>query len=202
MHFPLRHTALAAWLCVPLLGIGAPAADAQRQAQVAQKGADVMPFRLQATTHVFTKTAEGGIQKVVVKRAADKQQIEMIRAHLHDMQGRFAQGDFSGPAHIHGADMPGLAELKAAMPGRLAVEYRDVPGGAQLTYRSADILLVAAVHEWFDAQLSDHGADALAGHAHMPGEMPGGMHHHMHDGMSMPASPDAHKDMAPPANAR
>jgi hypothetical protein len=25
---------------------------------------------------------------------------------------------------------------------------------------------VAALHQWFDAQLSDHGADAMAGHMH------------------------------------
>ena len=38
--------------------------DAQRQAEVAGRGKDVMPFSLAATTHVFTKTAEGGIQPV------------------------------------------------------------------------------------------------------------------------------------------
>ncbi|MCJ7798989.1 MAG: hypothetical protein MUP33_04400, partial [Polaromonas sp.] len=29
-------------------------ADAQRQAEVSQRGKDVMPFRLPATTHIFT----------------------------------------------------------------------------------------------------------------------------------------------------
>jgi hypothetical protein len=48
----------------------------------------------------------------------------------------------------------------------VAISYRDVPGGAELRYRSADPRLVAALHQWFDAQLSDHGADAAEGHAH------------------------------------
>ena len=38
--------------------------------------------------------------------------------------------------------------------------------GAELTYRTADPKLVAALHKWFNAQLSDHGADAMAGHQH------------------------------------
>ncbi|WP_221179057.1 hypothetical protein [Pseudomonas brassicacearum] len=41
----------------------------QRQAEVADHGKDVMPFSLAATTHIFTKTAEGGIQQVVAKKA-------------------------------------------------------------------------------------------------------------------------------------
>ena len=73
------------------------------------------------------------------------------------------------PTHIHGNNMPGLADLKAAKPGQIAIGYQDVKGGAELTYRTADASLVAALHEWFDAQLSDHGADAMAGHQH---------HHH------------------------
>ena len=82
------------------------------------------------------------------------------------MSARFQRGDFSGPAHIHGVDMPGLAELRAARPGQLVIRCRDVPGGAELTYRSANRRLVHAVHRWFDAQLADHGPDAVAGHAH------------------------------------
>ena len=31
--------------------------------------------------------------------------------------------------------------------------------------------LVAALHQWFDAQLSDHGKDAVQGHAHHDGTM-------------------------------
>jgi hypothetical protein len=68
--------------------------------------------------------------------------------------------------------MPGLAGLKAAKPGQVSIDYKDVDGGAELTYRTADAKLVAALHQWFDAQLSDHGPDAMAGHQHhQHGEM-------------------------------
>lgn len=155
------HAAYAVLLGLPL---AAPAADAQRQAAVAKLGADVMPFSLKATTHIFTKTAEGGTQRVVAKSAADAQQVKLVREHLREIQAEFLKGDFSGPMHIHGAEMPGLAELKAARPGQVAIDYKDVDAGAELTYRTADAKLAAALHEWFDAQLSDHGADAMAGH--------------------------------------
>ena len=167
-HF--RRAALAVLVSLPLL---AHAADAQRQAEVAKLGADVMPFSLQATTHIFTKTAQGGIQRVVAKSAANAQQVKLVREHLRDIQTQVLKGDFSGPTHVHGAEMPGLADLKAAKPGQIAIDYQDVAAGAELTYRTTDAKLVSALHQWFDAQLSDHGADAMAGHKH----------HHDHEAM-------------------
>ncbi|PIF98488.1 hypothetical protein CLU84_3971 [Comamonas sp. 26] len=142
-------------------------ADAQRQAEVSARGKDVMPFSLPATTHIFTKNAEGGVQRVVAKMPSDKAQEKLVRKHLQEIRAQFLQGDFSGPSHIHGQDMPGLAELKAAKPGQIAIAYKDVKGGAELTYKTVDANLVAALHKWFDAQLSDHGKDAMEGHERM-----------------------------------
>lgn len=154
----------------------AAAADAQRQNEVAKLGADVMPFSLKATTHIFTKTADGGVQRVVAKSPSDAQQVKLVREHLRDIQTRFLKGDFSGPTHIHGAEMPGLADLKAAKSNQVAIDYKEVDTGAELTYRTSNAKIVAALHRWFDAQLSDHGADAMAGH----------MHHHDHGAMRKP----------------
>ncbi len=163
MKTSLLHCALAILLGIPLAAV---AQDAQRQAEVARLGADVMPFRLKATTHIFTKTAEGGLQRVVAKSAADTEQIMLVRRHLHEIQAQFLKGDFSGPTHVHGAGMPGLAVLEAARPGQIAIDYADVEGGAELSYRTTDAKLALALHQWFDAQLSDHGADAMAGSRH------------------------------------
>lgn len=166
-HSLLRMTlALAATL--PLIG---HAADGVRQAEVARRGADVMPFSLKATTHIFSKTADGGTQRVVAKNAADAVQVPLVREHLRDIEAQFRNGNFSGPAHIHGSGMPGLAQLQAARPGEISIAYRDVEGGAELAYRSANPQLVSALHAWFDAQVSDHGADAMAGHDHHSGGM-------------------------------
>lgn len=159
----LLNAVLLGLLAIPM---SSHADDAQRQADVAKLSADVMPFDLKSTTHVFTKTDAGGAQRVVAKDPADSRQVTLVRAHLRDIQARFLRGDFSGPAHVHGADMPGLAQLATAKPGQLAIDFKEVDAGAELTYRTTDRQLVEAVHEWFDAQLSDHGADAMAGHMH------------------------------------
>jgi hypothetical protein len=139
---------------------------AERQAEVSGRGKDVMPFDLAATLHLFTKTKSGGVQKVVARRGSDREQVRLVREHLKDIQARFTQRDFSGPAHIHGHDMPGLAQLQAAAPGAVRIAYREVPAGAELVLTSADPALVAAIHKWFDAQVADHGRDAKAGHGH------------------------------------
>jgi hypothetical protein len=167
-----RHGALYLGLALAAsVGVAstAHAADAQRQAEVARRGADVMPFDLKSTTHIFTKTEQGGTQRVIAKDVSDAVQTRLVREHLHEIQQQFLKGDFSGPAHIHGADMPGLAELKAASPGAVSVSYAEVQGGAELTYGTNDARLVAALHRWFDAQLSDHGPDAMQGHRHHHG---------------------------------
>lgn len=141
-------------------------ASPERQAEVARRGAQVMPFELAATTHVFTTTQDGGVQRVVAKDPANAQQAALVRAHLREIARQFEDGNFTAPASIHGDAMPGLAQLKAAAPGQVRVEYRDVDGGAELVYRSSDQELVAALHAWFGAQLADHGKDAMAGHHH------------------------------------
>ena len=147
-------------------------ADEARQADVAQRGAQVMPFALSSTIHIFTKTPDGGVQQVVVRDLADTEQIKLVREHLQEMQTRFERGDFSGPSHIHGDDMPGLAALRSAKPGEISFAYRDIDDGAEITYRTTDATLLVAIHAWFDAQVSDHGADAVEVHEHRQARMP------------------------------
>jgi hypothetical protein len=146
-------------------------ADAGRVAEVAKRGADVMPFDLHSTLHVFTETSDGGVQRVVARNRGDAKQAQLVRQHLQELHEQFLRGDFSGPEHIHGTDMPGLAALKAAAPGSLSISYREIPDGAELTYQTQDPALVAALHRWFTAQVSDHGPDAVVGHHD-------GHHHH------------------------
>jgi uncharacterized protein (DUF305 family) len=130
-----------------------------RQDVVAERGAEVMPFDLDATTHVFDPTDFGGIQTVVADAQADTEQVALVRAHLRAEASSFARGDFSDPTAIHGADMPGLAILEASSAA-MDVAYRDVPGGGEIAYRTTDPAVVQALHDWFAAQLMDHGDHA------------------------------------------
>jgi hypothetical protein len=130
-----------------------------RQEEVAKRGSKVMPFDLEQTTHVFQKLDDGGLQKVVVKDPANKKQIALIQSHLKEESEKFRKGDFSDPAKIHGEDMPGLAELKTAA-GKIDIRYSTLPDGAQIRYSTKDPKIVTALHQWFTAQLSDHGHHA------------------------------------------
>jgi hypothetical protein len=134
-------------------------ASRARRAEVAARGAQVMPFDLDQTMHVFQKLEDGGLQRVVVKDPSNKEQIALIQAHLKEESERFRKGDFSDPGKIHGEDMPGLAELKAGA-GQIDVRYAALRDGAQVWYKAKDPKLVMAIHHWFDAQLSDHGHHA------------------------------------------
>jgi len=139
-------------------------ANESRLDQVASRGALVMPFDLAQTTHIFSKTPQGGIQQVIVKDKANQPQIRLIRKHLSQIAQAFAQGDFSSPAKIHGETMPGLDSLRKANSEQLQIHFQDLPNGGQITYISKDPQLINALHQWFDAQLSDHARHAQSGH--------------------------------------
>jgi len=151
------------------LAAAAEPASPARLDEVAERGAKVMPFDLEKTTHVFSKNAQGGRQEVVAKDAGDAAQIRLIREHLSALANGFARGDFAGPASIHGQAMPGLAVLRAAKPGQVAYAYADLADGGRIDYVSGDPVLVEAIHQYFDAQLSDHARHAMSGHHLMHG---------------------------------
>jgi hypothetical protein len=83
----------------------------------------------------------------------------MIQHHLMMEAAEFQKGNFADPAHLHGSGMPGLREMQAGAPG-MQITYRALPNGAEIRFRTNDIKLITAVHRWFGAQLSEHGADA------------------------------------------
>jgi hypothetical protein len=143
---------LALWL-----GILEPRA---RQALVAERGAAVMPFDLERTTHIFEPLPEGGLQQVLADDPRDAAQVALIRSHLQEEAAKFQQGDFDDPAAIHGDAMPGLAELRAGYT-QIEVTYAELPDGAQIRYTASDPAMVTALHAWFKAQLSDHGGHVM-----------------------------------------
>lgn len=140
-------------------------ASEKRLDDVAERGVHVMPFDLELTSHVFSKTAKGGVQQVIVKAPDDFEQIKLIREHLSQISAEFQHGDYSNPAKIHGNNMPGLAELRKAKINQISVVYQDLPNGAKITYSTEDTSLITAIHQWFDAQLSDHARHSVPGHS-------------------------------------
>ena len=145
-----------------LLAFGCSVVSAQTQQEHVHHMAHmVMPFDLDQTMHVFRMTASGGVERVVVKDASAKDQVALIQQHLQHEAGAFQRGDYSDPAALHGATMPGLKELQAGA-ANIKIAYTALPTGAEITFNTTDLHLLTAIHRWFGAQLSQHGADAMA----------------------------------------
>lgn len=159
----MKYIAIAAAVAVVAAGaaavvVAAAGGDEDRQALVAERGREVMPFDLERTTHRFEKLADGGVQ-TVVSDDGDREQIGLVRTHLRKEARLFRQGVFTDPVTIHGPNMPGVAELKAGA-SRIDVAYSDMASGGRIRYRTDDRALVDAIHRWFDAQTMDHGDHA------------------------------------------
>jgi hypothetical protein len=145
-----------------LLLFGSAAVFAQTvQEHVHDASHGVMPFDMSRTVHIFSMTESGGVQRVMVKDPGAADQIALIRQHLKHEAEQFRKGNYSDPAALHGASMPGLQELQAGAAA-IEVSYADVPTGAAITFTTTDLHLLTAIHRWFGAQLSEHGADARA----------------------------------------
>lgn len=121
----------------------------------------VMPFDLSKTQHIFKMTEQGGVESVIVKDPVSRQQLALVQAHLSHEAAEFQKGNYADPAALHGATMPALSALQEGAP-RIKVSYADSPNGAAISFETADLHLLTAIHRWFGAQLSEHGADARA----------------------------------------
>jgi hypothetical protein len=131
------------------------------QEHVHHMGHNVMPFDLTKTTHIFQMTDSGGVERVIIKDASAKDQVAMIQQHLKHEAETFQHGDYSDPASLHGENMPGLKDLHDGA-SQIKVSYSALSTGAEITFKTTDLKLLTAVHRWFGAQLSAHGADAKA----------------------------------------
>jgi hypothetical protein len=147
------------WL-VAITGCGR--SGTTRQDEVAERGAEVMPFDLDATTHRFVPLPAGLEQIVVVDDPTDSEQVRLIREHLEAEQHRFQRGDYTDPAHIHGSDMPGLTTLQARA-AEIEIVFSEFPNGGRLLFSTGQPELIETLHEWASAQVVDHGAHAEHG---------------------------------------
>jgi hypothetical protein len=150
---------LPVYLALAIAAIPALADTVQEHVHGMSHG--VMPFDMSKTIHVFAMTEQGGVQKVMTRDAGDVDQVRMIQQHLRHEADAFREGDFSDPSRLHGAAMPGLKDVQASA-ARIRVTYSVLPNGAQIKFEAKDLHTVTAIHRWFGAQLSEHGADAKA----------------------------------------
>ena len=130
-----------------------------RQHMIHSESPMVMPFDMNKVTHYFIKDVNGGILIIKTKDMKDTTQAALVQSHLKKECTIFSNADFRDPKTLHGMNMPGLDILSGAK-GKFKVEYKKLTDGAQLTFVSTQSEVINAIHQWFDAQLRDHGSDA------------------------------------------
>ncbi len=121
-----------------------PVPTSTRQETVRELGAQVMPFSLDKTLHIFKKNERGGVQNVVVRDVTDKENIALIRTHLIKEAESFSRGVFTDPTSIHGDGMPGVSILTKNYE-KIIITYGELPEGAEIKFESTDPETVTAV---------------------------------------------------------
>jgi hypothetical protein len=124
-------------------------------AQMNHRGAQVMGFDQDKTTHHFLLFHDGGAIDVSVKDAADKVNLDAIRAHLPQIATKFGQGDFGAPAEVHATEVPGTKDL-AALKAKVAWKYVETAKGGRVDIVTTDPAALSAVHAFLKYQIEDH----------------------------------------------
>ena len=142
-------------LAVALLASGVVAAQDQH-AGMNQRGAMVMGFDQEKTTHHFYLYQDGGAIDVSVKDAADATDREAIRSHLPHITMLFGQGNFEAPMLVHdSAHVPGTAEM-ARLKEKIVYTYVETPRGGRVEIVTTDPAALSAVHDFLKFQITDH----------------------------------------------
>jgi hypothetical protein len=136
---------------------------ANREEQIHQMAHSVVPIDTSKTLYLFKKTKAGGVQRVVAKDPRATDQAAIIQWHVKHETERFQHGDYSDPAMPHGADIAALKELQAGASHIQVSFAAALPAGAEITFNTTDRHMLTALHRWFGAHSSEHGAHARSG---------------------------------------
>ena len=129
--------------------------SSQHHDAVDRRGAQIMGFDQQKTTHHFLLFEDGGAIDVAVKDPSDTANLDAIRSHLPHIATMFADGRFDAPMLVHGTAVPGTAEL-IRLKDRVRYQYVQTPNGGRVDITTSDPDAVAAVHRFLRFQISEH----------------------------------------------
>ena len=138
-----------------LLTIGLAGQNTQSHAQMNHRGAQVMGFDQEKTTHHFLLFDDGGAIDVSVKDATDAKNRDAIRSHLPHIAVKFAQGDFEAPLLVHATQVPGTGAM-AGLKAKITWTYVETPAGGRVDILTTDPAALKAVHEFLRFQIADH----------------------------------------------
>lgn len=146
------------------VAVDAAAADSAF-AELQERGAaaEAMGVDQYTSTHVFEDLPDGG--RIELQRNRDDPAgTEQIRAHLREIAGRFAAGDFAIPGFVHDADHVPGTDVMADRRDAIAYEFAELPRGGEVRIRTADPEAVRAVHEFLAFQRDDHRTENHTAH--------------------------------------
>jgi hypothetical protein len=130
-------------------------AQMKKDADLKARGALVMGFDQDKTTHHFLLTSDGGIIEVGVNDPSDIVSRDAIRSHLKDIARGFARGDFTMPFATHNEVPPGVKAIQQRA-GSITFRYEDTAGGGRVVIRTADRQARTAIQEFLRYQIREH----------------------------------------------
>ena len=128
---------------------------AQQDHAMMGRGAMVMGFDQEKTTHHFRLYEDGGSIEVTANSGDDSANRTAIRDHLPHIAQMFAAGNFDAPMEVHAQRVPGSAEL-ARLREKVSYKYVELPNGGRVDILTTDAAALRAVHEFLKFQIMDH----------------------------------------------
>jgi hypothetical protein len=121
-----------------------------------QRGAMVMGFDQQKTTHHFYLYEDGGAIDISVNDAADTANRDAIRSHLPHIAMLFGQGNFDAPMLVHDSkNVPGTAEM-TRLKDKISYKYVESTKGGRVDIVTTEPVALTAVHDFLRFQITDH----------------------------------------------
>jgi len=127
----------------------------EKETELHTRGAAAMGFDQNTTRHTFTATDDGGSIAVDVQDARDTATRDQIRAHLKEIAGAFAAGDFSKPFQTH-AEVPPGVPVMTDMKDAIKYAYSDTLHGGVVRIRTKDAQALDAIHAFLKYQDQQH----------------------------------------------
>jgi hypothetical protein len=146
-------------LCVFGVALSMPLSLAARQDQHGssdQRGAMVMGFDQDRTSHHFSLFVDGGAVDVSVRDPADTKNRDAIRSHLPHIAMMFGRGDFDAPMLIHdSANVPGT-KVMAERKSEIRYQYVETANGGRVNIVTTNRNALGAVHDFLKFQIAEH----------------------------------------------
>lgn len=134
----------------------ATAGAGQNPASHDGRGAMVMGFDQNRTSHHFLLFTDGGAIDVSANDQSDAKNRDAIRSHLPHIAMMFGSGDFDAPMLVHNsASVPGT-KVMAERKDRLRYEYVETPNGGRVNIVTTDPKALDAVHAFLKYQIDEH----------------------------------------------